>query len=567
MNSFMRSVSILFSALTLLSAPSFAIASDTEVASVKIGRPGNEDELKDCEEKVKKGQLEKCEPTFEVKKNTDNNGGGQQPSGGGGQEGTPQQQAENPQQQGQQQGDQGSGGGGGNCNDVSERTSANNAELLKNGADQGKGDKPGKGKKAACEQIKGSFDQRARQISQSGTSVGLQTSFSSLEKDYNEYMKNREACLNGQADANNECLEGNSQNTSNASNGVGDVLGQVGQNASDTCGKFSKAMDIAKAGLAAFSAACGTAQGACSSSCSKASSGLKALVQKAQKEMSGGAKCTNPSQEEACKPLLAQYNSAINEGIGAAQQEMESSDAESVAGKQKICDTKYKGNMGNALQGLMGMLAGMMQGNKCEEETNGTAEQKGTLEDKCILPENASLPECICKANPLTVGCGASYAKIEANGSQYSGGLENKVNVDPSRDTASVETPSSGIEHGPMSSDSGAAGAPMGGGSAGIGGGGTGSGAGAGGGEGDGRSGLNANILAGTGGGGGSGGWGAGRGGDSYRNYLPGGAKDPNKALAGQQAWTKEVTGQGGKSNFEKVKDRYFDNKGTLLSH
>jgi hypothetical protein len=132
----------------------------------------------------------------------------------------------------------------------------------------------------------------------------------------------------------------------------------------------------------------------------------------------------------------------------------------------------------------------------------------------------------------------------------------------------------SSVAEGKDTASAGGAPAPVGGG----GGGGAGLG-GVGGGSGSGRDpaddktgqkALNANILGGGGGGGGGGGWGArGGGSDSskgYRSYLPGGDKDPNK-MAGQQSWTKEVTGQGGKSNWEKVKDRYRDNKSTLLSN
>lgn len=581
MKSFMRSISILFSAtfLVLVPGPAFAslgAANDNKLLETHIY--DNDTEKKKCEEDLASFQVKSCSPSDEYiaakKKEKEKEdarkqaGGSPGGEGGGGtnqgdkQNGSP----ANDQQAKNNHSDKPSGNSG-QCADTSADPNGKAAKNSPVQGDKGEADKPGKGKQQACAQIQGSFDQRARQASQQGQSAGLKTNFQGLEKDLQEYQKNREACLSNQADASTQCLEGLSPDTAGAANGVNSVLGQVGQNASDTCGKFSKAMDLAKAGLSAFSANCGAAQGSCSSSCQKASDGLKALVKKAQAEASGGAKCMDPANVQ-CQSLLMQYQQALQEGIGAAQEEMKADDAESVAGKQKICDKKYKGNINGALQGLMGMLAGMMQGNKCEEETDGTGEdKKGNIADRCMLAENATLPECICKVSPLTVGCGGSSAKLsEASSSQYAGGLDAKNTGDGEGPSTTLDNLNEKMQHAKLPDGGEGAGAPMGGGSAGLGSGGTGSGPGAQNAEGGG-SGLNTNILAGTGGGGGGGGgWGAARG-ENYRNYLPGGAKDPTRGVAGQQAWTKEVTGQGGKSNWEKVKDRYRDNKSSLLNN
>ncbi|KYG66575.1 hypothetical protein AZI86_05890 [Bdellovibrio bacteriovorus] len=590
MNLFMRSVSILASAAFLSLAPvSFALASTQDAANdntagvtltVDPNLPipnENCDAYFSCKQnsstssrcKLPNG-LSKCE-----KKGKD--GSDPQPTNSGqGTGGNPDQNQNSNEEQPQQAS---SGSSSANCNDTSsdpENTQAKNKGTLKNkGADVGVADKPGVGKKSACQQINGSFDQRARQAYQQGEvgKKGLSgTNFPALEKDLQEYAKNREACLTNQAGAANQCLEGLSPNTDQAAAGVNNVLGQVGQNASDTCGKFSKAMDLAKAGLAAFNGQCGAAKGGCSSSCSKATSGLAALKKKAQAAMSSAncSQAVTPEQQAACPALLEAYKSALQEGIQAAEQEMDSKDPEAVAGKQSLCDKKYTANIGSALQGIMSMLAGMKQGSKCEEETDGTAEQLGTLADKCMQPENASLPECICKANPRTVGCSAAYQSMSANGkNELGGGINDKANVDPSGNSGTLDNNGlGGMEQAARSpSGDGGAGAPMGGGGAGIGSSTVGNGNGAGGGEGAGGKGLNTNILGGAGGGGAGGGaWGAGGAGDKYRQYLPGGAKDPAKALAGQQSWKNEVTGQGGKSNWEKVKDRYRDNKSTLLN-
>lgn len=575
MNLFMRSFSILASAAFLSLAPVSSFADDTVVAvatgtSMKKndcdpGRNKTQPEINYCNEQARIAQEEK-----EKKQQ---------------QQASPQTPAADQNQNNAQNGNEdqqqaSSGSSSANCNDTSsdpENAQAKNKGTLKNkpGVDVGIADKPGIGKKSACQQINGSFDQRARQAYQKGEveKKGLSgTNFPALEKDLQEYAKNREACLTNQAGAANQCLEGLSPNTDQAAAGVNNVLGQVGQNASDTCGKFSKAMDLAKAGLSAFNGQCGAAQGSCSSSCSKAASGLAALKKKAQaaKASANCSQAVTPEQQAVCPGFLQAYQKALDEGIAAAEQETDSKDAESVAGKQKLCDKKYTANIGSALQGIMSMLAGMQQGNNCEEETDGTAEQLGTLADKCMQPENASLPECICKANPRTVGCSNAYQSMSASGkNELGGGINDKTNVDPSNSSGTLDNSGlGGMEQAARSpsGDSGA-GAPMGGGGAGIGSSNVGNGSGAGAGDGAGGKGLNTNILGGAGGGGAGGGaWGAGGAGDKYRQYLPGGAKDPAKALAGQQSWKNEVTGQGGKSNWEKVKDRYRDNKSTLLN-
>lgn len=45
----------------------------------------------------------------------------------------------------------------------------------------------------------------------------------------------------------------------------------------------------------------------------------------------------------------------------------------------------------------------------------------------------------------------------------------------------------------------------------------------------------------------------------AYAAYLPGGEKDPQRTVAGESTWRKEVTSAGGKSNWQKTRDRYKD--------
>jgi len=228
----------------------------------------------------------------------------------------------------------------------------------------------------------------------------------------------------------------------------------------------------------------------------------------------------------------------------------------------------------SAIAGITSIANSLNQGKQCDDDTSASNVAAQTLEQKCAIEANAKLPECICLKNPMLEGCGSTAVKAttgaEGFGSVSSSG-DKTLGTSNGLKSSDLAMDGAGID-GAGGKNAASAGTPApvgGGGGAGLGGGGGGSGSGR-----DpaddksGQKGLNANILSGSGGGGGGGGWGSRGGEDSkgYRSYLPGGEKDPNK-MAGQQSWTKEVTGQGGKSNWEKVKDRYRDNKSTLLSN
>jgi hypothetical protein len=259
------------------------------------------------------------------------------------------------------------------------------------------------------------------------------------------------------------------------------------------------------------------------------------------------------------------------------KQETTDKDNRSMAGKALLCTAKYAQLALSAVAGIASIAGAFKQGKSCEEETDASAGKTAeTAAEKCTVAANAQLPECICLKNPMLEGCGAIVSKATDNASGGLSALSSVGTGDGSASGLSSGDLMGGKEIADMpqreaSSDPAGVGAPMGGGSAGLGG----SGGGFGGAGRDpaaddkGKS-LNTNILGGTGGGGG-GDWGSSGGSGSdksgYRSFLPGGSKDPLKAAGAQQSWTKEVTGQGGKSNFEKVKDRYNDNKSTLLNN
>ncbi len=411
--------------------------------------------------------------------------------------------------------------------------------------------------------------------------------FQAMSKSAGTYIEHKQACVDRQAWAANVCLEHLSSDLHSGLATINTLLSTVGSMAvNDSCSKFSKAMDVAKAALTAYTSACGVMKAGCGWSCVKARDGLKNLASVMEKSAPRPFICeplptSTPEQYERlrvrCENLTKMYINGLSLLQKNVPAELAEKDKKAVAGKAALCTGKYAILLASAGTGILSLANSLKQGKDCDENSDGTAAVAETKVDKCADAEKAANdPECICKANPRTPGCANSYQKAnEGSLANLSTGPTGDLTTGATGGALAGSLGSSGMDglgdlNGSSDSGSGIAGAPMGGGGGGLSGFG-GGGGGAGGDRGEaGKKGLNTDILSGAGGGGGGGGFGGYRGAASdskYRQYLPGGDKDPNKAMAGQQAWTKEVTGQGGKSNFEKVKERYRDNKGTLLNN
>ncbi|MBO9665417.1 MAG: hypothetical protein J7501_01215 [Bdellovibrio sp.] len=388
-----------------------------------------------------------------------------------------------------------------------------------------------------------------------------------------KYSENRQSCIDRQEIAAYSCLENYSpviQDIVTGANTIASTLGDAVVN--DSCSKFAKIMDLAKAGMTTYTGVCGAAKAGCGLSCVAARDAISSL-NKALSANNNSIICPNP--QLPC--VRDQYQLLRKQMADKVRIELAEGDKASIAGKAKVCTEKYAQLLMSGVTGIASLAGAFKQGKSCEENTDAAGPKETATAEKCADAANAQLPECICLKNPMMEGCNNIATKATDN---VSGGISALSSVGTGSDTASglnsgdlmggkeiADTP----QREPSSNEPAGVGAPVGGGSAGLGGGGGGfGGAGhASGGDEKGKS-LNTNILAGSGGGGGGGDWGTvgGSGSDKsgYRSFLPGGAKDPLKA-AGAQNWTKEVTGQGGKSNFEKVKDRYNDNKNTLLNN
>lgn len=374
-----------------------------------------------------------------------------------------------------------------------------------------------------------------------------------------DYLASQKSCVSSHSTAAKACLESYSPNIAASMGAINTVMSALGVlGANNSCSEFSKLMNIANMGLTAYTTACTTTKGLCTSACSKAATSVATITQ-----LAATAACSGGGIDLIhCNTQLAAYKAAI--GTAAVDEAKVTPDNLSVASKNKVCGVNFSTMVTSAGAGIASLLRNAQTGNKCNQQTAATA----TVD--CTDASQANTQTCLCQANPRLQGCGNSLEKAGAASTNAGtvASAANTSNADKSSPTlggAQAETTTannSGSSGGSAGGGNGP-GANIGGGS-GIGGGGDSAKA-----AGAGGKSLDTNILNGSGGGGG-GGWGSGRSTAStnskYGAYLPGGAKDPN-AASGLNAVAGEITGQAGKSNWEKVTDRYRDNKSSLLNN
>lgn len=389
------------------------------------------------------------------------------------------------------------------------------------------------------------------------------------------FSAERASCTKWHASAASSCLENLSEHMISGTSKVNALLSTLNVfGVNDSCNKMGQAMNIAQVALTGYTGVCGAMKSGCGLFCVGARKTLGEL-QKLNKEMVN--KCPPPTSTLAadCEQKKGEFETALKQLSEGYQQELAEDQIMSMAGKAKLCTDKYANLLLSGLTGLASVGKSLSDAKKCEEDSVGN-DMAANSKNKCDDPANAQLPECICLKKPNTPGCengptiresNSSNGSIAATGGVGDIGLGSNDGMGPDFGSGGIGEDMPGVDPREPASAGMAGG---GGSSAGLSGGGGDSGSGAGGSAGDGKSKLNTNILGG-GAGGGGGGWGSGSfgsGGDKYRAYLPGGDKDPNRGVAGQDAaWNKEVTGHGGKSNWDKIKDRYRDNRNSLLAN
>ncbi|MCE3010715.1 MAG: hypothetical protein LW875_08885 [Proteobacteria bacterium] len=345
----------------------------------------------------------------------------------------------------------------------------------------------------------------------------------------------------------------------------------------DVCKKQKDTLSQVGTLMAAYNTACSAGMMYCNSACGKF-----AAAQAKATEACTAATTACPGEAAGSLGMVASECPKIKVVLGAVAK------AQAATGEASKECAEYKFNLMAAGAGLISIIAEKGKAAGCEKDTqvvcapgdnspfcqgiNGNTQANVD----CSKEENANNTKCICQKAPNTPGCPGA-----AMGGD-SGGLRNASrNSGPSSGAAPGTGKKDNVSFDsfqPTISPTGGSGG--GGSSAGVGNGGGGSAGGSVGGSGGGsgadnakKKAFNTDIMGGLdGGGGGGNGGGGGFGGSgndpsssAYKAFMPGGAKDPTRSVAAQGAGSKEVTLGGGKSNFEKVRERYSENYSGLL--
>lgn len=317
-------------------------------------------------------------------------------------------------------------------------------------------------------------------------------------------------------------------------------------------------------GYNGFLAACVPPKGSCSSVCQQALSAL----QKAESAV-GSVTCPpkNGQPDPQCESAKSQARSMIS---GLRGEESNSGDTAAVSGKKAVCDgelTRNEKNANNMLGELAKALATALQAMQGSGSGSGSESPATASTSDCSLMANKDNESCKCVppfGNPRAPGCpgageSASVAGLGGSSSKDTGTKSTPAPSAPSAD-APVTPPTGGGDASAMPASFAG-----GGGGGGMGGGRGADGAGKGG---DAKKGtLSASVLSGEGGGGGGGGYGGY--GDSSSSKSKSGSSPAGslgRSVAGSSSGANHnVTGAGGRTNWQKIAERYSDNAPTLL--
>ncbi len=385
----------------------------------------------------------------------------------------------------------------------------------------------------------------------------------------------------------------------------------------DSCSKSSGIFNIMQTGLSGYIAACEASKLTCANSCGGAVKALEQLdkkvtdlknkimadrcareekakdLAKVQLENCNIAMKTSPPTRSECKPETKDMSDRESEfkvctankfnfnEIWAhtipdpSKKELDSdNECKSVASKKYACAVNYTTMVLGGAQTIKGLMDAFKKSSGCDQasSTGGAPPVATNPSDvDCSKAENASNEKCICLANPRMAGCNNSLSAMSDNNS--------RIPTSTSGAAAATNGTQSGLTSGDLgsgspsalaagdgkSADSSGSG-PRGGGSGGLG---FGGGSGGGGSVGDqakaaGKSGLDTNVLSGEGGGSGGSFGGGSAALEQALEKEKADLSDPEKVAAA--AWAQQVSPESGKSNFDKIKDRYNANRRTLMS-
>ncbi|NUM58113.1 MAG: hypothetical protein HUU56_05745 [Bdellovibrionaceae bacterium] len=365
----------------------------------------------------------------------------------------------------------------------------------------------------------------------------------------------------------------------------------VAQGITNSCNNFSKAMNVAKMGMAAYTTTCGILQKTCDLSCSKSSAELtkfQSAVASVQAKLTACAGEVMSPMASLCSQDLMFLQGNIEPLV---KKELATTGSTLVA-KASVCKVDIATLLGMSIINLGTLAQSQAMAEQCKKDTAATKtptavdctkdENKQKTECKvastivdCGLSANADKPICICKANPRIQGCSGVDTTLATNSKLSAGGSGgSSLNGATSGLTTAANTNSGSQFPGDLTKNnkndgSGTGGLGAGGGasSAGLSGSSSGSA-----GNGDklenNAATAKADILSGdSGGGGGGGGFRFPFSSNSaQKSQLRNLAQiNAGKKMAGQD-WKNQVTSNAGKSNFDKIKVRYNENKSTFLN-
>lgn len=374
----------------------------------------------------------------------------------------------------------------------------------------------------------------------------------------------------------------------------------VAQGLMDSCNNFGKAMNIAKMGMAGYSMACGALQKTCDSSCSKAAATLakyESTSQITQKDLTTcyqkNESLYNTSLSTGTPNLAAKQEAEkcaldlqhIQGNLDPVAQKDKATTGITVAAKAKVCKIDMLTLLGMAVINLGSLAQSKAMSDQCEKDTksdtaattavdctkpeNSTKSECASAVVDCGIAANADKPVCICKANPRIKGCEGVSTALATNSTLSTGGSGSTsgkgVNTVGGNLTAANDKKFP-ANLATASKNDGSGGSGFGGGSsAGL----TGSS--------DGSSNPesqltkngtpgNANILGTESGGGGGYRFGFGSGSSAKTAGRNIATSDRVKGKLSAMDWSNQVTSNAGKSNFDKIKVRYNENRTSLLN-
>lgn len=372
-----------------------------------------------------------------------------------------------------------------------------------------------------------------------------------------EWKSAREACADKHVNAQVACLEHCSPELNTAVQLTGELTRLINLTAGAThasCGTFGDVMRTLQGGFTAYHAGCAMAKSHCESSCGVAQDRLQKIEASLIKATVACA-VKDGQTTAGCKIVVARVRSFL-------QLELSRLHPAATTAKLNTCAVAFKKKLGDSLTSTAALLTSLQASAQCQDDSTATsADADGASTDSdCSSPDNQQKQECICRDQPRTPGCPNSLAKAGDGtatealaGQPPAATVMNELPETPSfpRDTSLGESTN-------WSSDSSAAGLVPGGGEVS--------------GPPTARPDKGAEVAR------------IGGRPDVYSgDFMGGGARGPSSTgqdfadrprrlairqdsamVAGLES-SIDLTGAGGRSNWEKIKIRYLENRPSLL--